>query len=73
MGGKMTAEIKIITTPLMLNVSVNCYLIRADDGYILIDTGRATARRAIEKGLERAGCRPGNLKLIILTDDDFDH
>lgn len=53
--------------------SVNCYLLRADSGYILIDTGGKNRRRELERELESAGCKPGNLKLIVLTHGDFDH
>lgn len=53
--------------------SVNCYLVEADTGYILIDTGCSNRLKALEKELESTGCRPGNLKLIILTHGDFDH
>jgi hydroxyacylglutathione hydrolase len=66
-------EIKTITKPFILNVSVNCYLVRAGDGFILIDTGRPNKRNVIEKELESADCHPGNLKLIVLTHGDFDH
>jgi glyoxylase-like metal-dependent hydrolase (beta-lactamase superfamily II) len=66
-------EIKTITFPFVLNVSVNCYLIRNGDGFILIDTARAKNRTALEKEMESAGCLPGNLKLIVLTHGDFDH
>jgi len=66
-------EIKTITKPFMMNVSVNCYLIRTGNGFILIDTGRPNRRDEIEKELEGAGCRPGDLKLIVLTHGDFDH
>ena len=52
---------------------VNCYLVSAGDGYVLIDTGYAKNRPAIDRELETAGCRPGNLKLIILTHGDYDH
>ncbi len=69
----MTVTIKIITTPLAFNISVNCYLIRTDEGYIPIDTGMPNQRSAIEQELERAGCQPGTLKLIILTHGDSDH
>ena len=69
----MTTTIKTITTPLAFNISVNCYLVRTDEGYILIDTGMSNQRRAIEQELERAGCQPGTLKLIILTHGDSDH
>jgi glyoxylase-like metal-dependent hydrolase (beta-lactamase superfamily II) len=70
---QMTLEINILTTPFVFNVSVNCYLVRTGDGFILIDTGRTNKRGAIEKELESAGCQPGNLTLIVLTHGDFDH
>ncbi|MBN1285950.1 MAG: MBL fold metallo-hydrolase [Anaerolineae bacterium] len=69
----MTLEVNIITTPFILNTPVNCYLVRVGDGFILIDTAKAGKRATVEKALESAGCRPGNLKLIILTHGDFDH
>jgi len=69
----MTLDINTLTTPFVFNVSVNCYLVRTGDGFILIDTGRTNKRGAIEKQLESAGCQPGNLTLIVLTHGDFDH
>jgi len=51
----------------------NCYILRANTGFILIDTGRASKRIKLEKELDGAGCKPGNLNLIILTHGDFDH
>jgi len=69
----MTPQTTTITTPFMFNVSVNCYLITSGDGYILIDTGMTRKRQVIENELERAGCQPGDLKLIIITHGDFDH
>jgi glyoxylase-like metal-dependent hydrolase (beta-lactamase superfamily II) len=69
----MVSDIEVITTPLFLNVSINCYLVNTDGGFVLIDTGRTGQRRVIEQALENAGCQPGNLKLIILTHGDFDH
>jgi hydroxyacylglutathione hydrolase len=54
-------------------VTVNCYLIATEAGYILIDTGTPNKRTYLEKELERAGCSTGNLKLIVLTHGDFDH
>jgi glyoxylase-like metal-dependent hydrolase (beta-lactamase superfamily II) len=70
---KMTLEIKTISTHLILNNYINCYLVKTDTGFILIDTGRASKRTKLEKELESAGCQPGNLKLIVLTHGDFDH
>lgn len=54
-------------------LGVNCYLVTIGDGFILIDTGFSFKRRTIERELENAGCRPGNLKLIIITHGDSDH
>jgi hydroxyacylglutathione hydrolase len=52
---------------------VNSYLIKTDSGFILIDTGVPMSRNMLEKGLERAGCKPGDLKLVIITHGDIDH
>ena len=52
---------------------VNCYLLPAGDGYVLVDTGFASKRLKLEKSFENAGCVPGKLKLIILTHGDSDH
>jgi hydroxyacylglutathione hydrolase len=68
----MTQE--IITIPSNSRFgSVNCYLVKAEAGYFLIDTGWSSGRAALEKDLETAGCRPGDLKLILATHGDFDH
>jgi hydroxyacylglutathione hydrolase len=70
----MPQEIKTITLSLPYRLgSVNCYLIRTDTGYVLIDTGGSNRRADLEKELEGAGCKPGNLELIVLTHGDFDH
>jgi glyoxylase-like metal-dependent hydrolase (beta-lactamase superfamily II) len=53
--------------------SVNCYLIEAGTGYVLIDTGCSNRRSDLENALENAGCKPGNLELIVITHGDFDH
>lgn len=64
----MTLEIKTINLG-----GVNCYLVKAGDGYILIDTGFSSKRAYLEKELESAGVIHGNLTLIILTHGDSDH
>jgi hydroxyacylglutathione hydrolase len=69
----MLPKITAITTPFVFNISVNCYLVRTNTGYILIDTGMPSQRRAIVQELELAGCQPGSLKQIILTHGDIDH
>jgi len=58
--------------PIKLGI-VYCYLIKTGGGYILIDTGFRRKRGDLEKALFHAGCRPGKLKLVILTHQDFDH
>ncbi|MDR3576448.1 MAG: MBL fold metallo-hydrolase [Anaerolineaceae bacterium] len=52
---------------------VNCYLVKIETGFILIDSGLSNKRAKIEKALESAGCQPGDLKLILLTHADSDH
>lgn len=69
----MTSNISIITVPFLFGITVNCYLVRAEDGFALIDTGMPRSRSVIEGALERAGCQPGDLKLIALTHGDWDH
>ena len=64
----MPQEIK--TIPLD---GTNCYLVKTDSGYILIDTGFPFQRINLEKALEIEGCKPGNLKLIVATHGDIDH
>jgi len=74
MEDRMPIEIKTISLSLPYRLgSVNCYLIETGTGYILIDTGCSNRRTKLEKELESEGCKPGNLKLIILTHGDFDH
>lgn len=70
----MRQEIKTITSLLPFKLgSVNCYLIETDTGHFLIDTGGPNRRTDLERELESAGCKPGYLKLIVLTHGDFDH
>ncbi|ADY14248.1 MBL fold metallo-hydrolase [Sphaerochaeta globosa] len=56
---------------------VNCYLIEADDDFVLIDTGFSTKRMFLDEVLKKAINKPGEvpkkLKLVILTHGDSDH
>lgn len=61
-----------LTLPFRMG-SVNCFLIKVEGGFVLIDTGTSEQRAGLEKALVTAGCHPDNLKLIILTHGDFDH
>ena len=67
-------QIRTISLKLPFRIgSVNCSIVETDSGFVLIDTGASNRRRDVVKELESAGCKPGNLKLIILTHGDFDH
>lgn len=52
---------------------VNCYLFEQNERFALVDTGSSNQRAMIDSALEKAGCRPGDLQLIVLTHGDFDH
>ncbi len=66
--------IKTISLPLpMKSGYVNCYLLQVENGFILIDTGASNKRKELEHAIENAGCKPGDLKLILITHGDFDH
>lgn len=52
---------------------VNAYLLKAKDGFVLIDTGLPMQWAALDSQLAAAGCVPGKLKLIIITHGDWDH
>jgi len=69
-GGRneMTPVIRIIRLG-----GVNCYLVAAVDCFVLIDSGTPEKRKALDAELEDAGCRPGTLRLIVLTHGDYDH
>jgi hydroxyacylglutathione hydrolase len=70
----MPAEINTISLSLPYKLGkVNCYLIKTDAGFILVDTGSSNKGNYLENALKSAGCQSGNLKLIILTHGDFDH
>jgi len=53
--------------------SVNSYLLGAEDGFVLIDTGKPEKRGELDARLDSAGCAPGALRLIVLTHGDYDH
>jgi hydroxyacylglutathione hydrolase len=68
----MSSTIQVLTSQSM-GISVHCYLLQTGAGFFLIDTGLAKAYAHLERDLELAGCRPGDLKLVILTHGDLDH
>ena len=64
-------EIIPITTKYLFDV--NSYLIKTEAGFFLIDTGMKKRRAKIEEALDKAGCKSGDLKLIIITHGHLDH
>jgi len=57
-----------------INSSIsNAYLLKTKTGFVLIDTGFSWQRSRLQKTLKSAGCRPGDLKLVVITHADFDH
>ena len=52
---------------------VNAFLVKVNEGFILIDTGLAMHWEKLESELISAGCLPDKLKLVIITHGDFDH
>lgn len=67
-------QITTITLALPLRMgTVNCYLIKTEGGFVMIDTGTPGKRAQLENELNRAGCKPGDLELVLITHGDFDH
>lgn len=67
-------EITTISMSLPLGMGrVNCYLVKNHKGFFLIDTGLSSGEKELLEVLNKAGCKPGSLKLIILTHGDPDH
>jgi hydroxyacylglutathione hydrolase len=70
----MIQQINPIRLPLPLKLSdVYAYLIKTERGFFLVDTGMTNARGRLVEELEHLDCKPGDLKLILLTHGDFDH
>lgn len=70
----MPPEIRTIKLKIFAGLaSVNCYLIKVNNSFVLIDTGSSGNHGEIENQLEKAGCKPGNLDLIMITHGDSDH
>jgi hydroxyacylglutathione hydrolase len=63
---------KPVITPINLG-GVNCYLLRGEEGFVLIDTGFSNKRAILDKKLNEAGVLPGSIKLILITHGDTDH
>jgi glyoxylase-like metal-dependent hydrolase (beta-lactamase superfamily II) len=53
--------------------AVNVYLGRDSDGLVLFDTGLPNNHLRFLKAIDELGCRPVDLKHIVLTHADYDH
>jgi glyoxylase-like metal-dependent hydrolase (beta-lactamase superfamily II) len=51
----------------------NCYLVRGDDGTVLIDPGPPGGAAAVRTGAAAAGIEPGDVRLILVTHGHLDH
>jgi glyoxylase-like metal-dependent hydrolase (beta-lactamase superfamily II) len=56
-----------------ISAGSNCFLVKTGTGFVLVDTGVASKRSALEKELESSVCEAGDLTLIVLTHGDSDH
>lgn len=56
-----------------VSLKVPCFLVKTNSGFIMIDTGDSSDCANLERTLDYAGVKPGNLSLILLTHGDFDH
>ena len=55
------------------HMGVNCYLVKTESSFVMVDAGFALAQGNLKKTLVEAGCKPGDLKLVVLTHADWDH
>ena len=51
----------------------NCYLLQGRDGTVLIDPGPPGGAQAVVDGARQAGIRPGDIRLILVSNGHLDH
>ena len=51
----------------------NTYLVEADNGLVLVDTGMPGSEKRILKAVESLGRKPSDVKMILLTHRHWDH
>ncbi len=56
-----------------ITAGINCFLLPGHDGFALIDTGPAIARRRLVRGIEVAGFDVDDLRRVVVTHGDADH
>jgi hydroxyacylglutathione hydrolase len=74
-GAKGAARVSLTISPILIGgkFSVNCYLLRTDTGFVMVDSGMASGRDTVRDALAEAGCSAGDLKLVVITHGDADH
>jgi glyoxylase-like metal-dependent hydrolase (beta-lactamase superfamily II) len=73
---ELIAGVHRIELPLPFELeAINLYLVRLDDGYLLIDCGLNTPQSfaALEAGLRNAGAAWSDIRVIVLTHMHPDH
>ncbi|HZK42937.1 MAG TPA: MBL fold metallo-hydrolase [Syntrophomonadaceae bacterium] len=61
-------EIKILTLGI-----TNCYLIKGNQGYVLVDAGSLRKKRSFLNKLNKLNIKPEEIKLIVITHAHYDH
>lgn len=51
----------------------NTYLIRGNDGYVMIDAGNAFTMPLFKRAIARRGISPEEIKLVVVSHGHFDH
>ena len=54
-------------------VNCNCYLVKENNGWTLIDTGMPWSAKKILSYISSIGCQPADIKTIIITHCHIDH
>lgn len=51
----------------------NCYVVRTDDGLLLVDAGLPAHWRLVGEAVRRLGAAPRDVRALVLTHGHFDH
>jgi len=71
--GTIMKKIDIVRIPILPFGMVNCHLLVADEGCVLVDTGLPSSTHKIGAALKAAGRGFSDIKLIVVTHAHVDH